>query len=252
MIATVARGLSVNTVSIHVAGLRHAHRMAGVPCPTDDGFRAVMSGIRREHVHTPAAKAALTLPQLSSIVAGLKPSPRGVRNNALFVVGFASALRRSELSALDVRDVRLVAEGLEITIRRSKTDQRGDGRVIGIWPGRTEATCPVRTMQKWLSLRGLEPGPLFCQIVGKRILTDSVWSGEGMSRALKRATGSIGLDLKRYGGHSLRAGCITAAVKGGASVLAIMQRSGHRNVQTVYRYVRSATVFDVNPLKDVL
>ncbi len=209
--------------------------------------------MKREMRRYPYAKAALTLDQLKRILSELGSSTQhDVRTRALWLVGFASGMRRSELSALDIADVSITDEGLRLQLRRSKGDQFGEGRHIGIWAAKEIGFCPVDAMQQWLALRGTAPGTLFCKATTASVLHHRTFTGQGMHKALQRAVASVGANPVRYGAHSLRAGFVTASVQAGASVVSIMQRTGHKSVQMLQRYVRPASVFDVDPFANVL
>jgi integrase len=177
----------------------------------------------------------------------------GARDRALLLLGFASSLRRSELAALQVSDVEEVRQGLVVRLARSKTDQTGAGRELGVHRGSHGVTCPVRALVRWLVERGRWPGPLFCTVDSRRgAVLHRAMTGASIATAIKAACVRAGLDPSRYAGHSLRAGCATAASANGASELAIMGRTGHRSVAMVGRYVRHGSLFAVDPLEGVL
>jgi integrase len=170
-----------------------------------------------------------------------------VRDRALLLVGFAGGMRRSEVVALDVDDVEFRRKGMLIRIRRSKTDQEGKGREIGIFAGSRAQSCPVRAMKAWLYMRGKHDGPLFTgRKEGSRLVVAVV------SLVVKRCVKLLGLDPRGYGAHSLRAGFVTAAAEAGMPETLIMQRTGHKSVQTVAKYVRPATAFSVDALARAL
>lgn len=170
----------------------------------------------------------------------------------MVLLGFASACRRSELAALDLADVSQVREGLVLRIVRSKTDQSGRGAELGVPRGGRAATCPVRVLQAWLVERGGWPGPLFCSFTAGGGVTRGRLSGDAVALIVKGACVRAGLDPGRYSGHSLRAGCATAASANGAPELAIMARTRHRSVAMLGRYVRHASLFATDPLRGVL
>jgi integrase len=159
-------------------------------------------------------------------------------------------MRRSELSSLDVTDLAFVDQGVDVLIRRSKTDQEGHGRTIGIPKGRNPETCPVMALRRWLSLAELaQAGPLFPRIVPNgppatrrrnpigRPATGRL-SPQGIARVVQRAVARIGLDPKDFAGHSLRSGFATEAAAQGASERAIMRQTGHKSLEMVRRYIR--------------
>ena len=236
----------VSTVARRLAAVQDAHRAARAGDFRGARFiRELMAGARRSRGVAVSSKAALSVADLRAVCSRLMRfrSARAVRDRAMLAFGFSLAARRSELVALDLADLRFVARGVVVTIRRSKTDQEGRGRVVGIFHGSKPSTDPVRALRAWLFLRGRRPGPLFPgRGPGGRLLPAAV------SQILKRNVLAIGLDPAAYGAHSLRAGFVTAAAELGVPESLIMQRTGHRSVQTVTRYVRPASVFAVDVL----
>jgi integrase len=206
-----------------------------------------LKGIRRTRGTAQTGKLPLFTDQLREMVAALPPDLQGIRDRALLLVGFAGGFRRSELAALTVECVAAETEGLVITLRRSKTDQEGQGRRVALPFGANARTCPVAAIRQWLEAAGIRSGAVFREIdrhgkVGARPLhRDSV------GLIVKRAAARIGLDPSRYAGHSLRAGLATQAWLNGATELAIMRQTGHRSLDTVRKYIRDASLFRGNP-----
>jgi site-specific recombinase XerD len=168
------------------------------------------------------------------MVVTLDASLAGVRDRALLLLGFAGAFRRSELVALDVADLSFTARGVEVTIRRSKTDQEGAGRVVAIPLGSQAETCPVRSLRAWLEAAGIEAGSIFRAVnrwgrVGGRLADRDV------ACTVKRAAERAGLDPAAFSGHSLRAGLATSAALAGKSDRAIMATTGHKSRAMVDR-----------------
>jgi integrase len=188
------------------------------------------------------------------MIAKQPKSDVGVRNKAILLFGFASAMRRSELSALDVDDIDILKKGVRVQIGRSKTDQEGKGRTIGIFRSAKVRSCPVAALEKWLSIRGHKKGPLFTNLSNSAPKTKEPQrlGGRGIWKVVKGAVDSIGLDAERYAPHSLRAGCITAAIEGGTAESIIMTLTGHRSIASVARYVRPANMWKHNPLRKAL
>jgi integrase len=255
--AAQLESLSTATVNRRITAIRADHAEKGLPPPPLDEARAVIRGARREKGSISKAKSALTVEELRRISAEFlqKGTPIATRDRALLVFGFASGMRRGELSALDLRDVTTTTQGLSVTIRRSKTDAYHAGRTIGLFRGGRRETCPVRALAAWLRIRGTTPGPLFCQFDPRSARPReplSRLSGESIGDTVQRAAAMIGLDPRRYGGHSLRAGMVTAALQHGASESLVMRRTGHRSRETMDRYVRPATEFSADPLAKAL
>jgi integrase len=206
----------------------------------------VLKGIRRTKGTAPACKAPLLVGQLKAALGVGRGDLLGMRDRALLLIGFAGAFRRSELVGLDVADLAFTDDGLVITLRRSKTDQEGEGRKVGIPHGSKPTTCPVRVLRAWLEAAGIVTGPLFRSVnrhgkVGAVRLSD-----RAVALAVKRAAESAGLDASTFSGHSLRAGLATSAAAAGASERSIMDQTGHRSVQMVRRYIRDGSLFRDN------
>jgi integrase len=210
-------------------------------------------GIRRTFGVAPVRKAPLRAADIRALVATLDTSQLGgIRDRALLVVGFAGAFRRSELVALDVADVAETADDLVVTIRRSKTDQEGEGASIGLPFASDPATCPVRTLRAWLDAAGIESGAIFRHVDRHGRLLGARISGRAAAERVKRACQAAGLEARRYGGHSLRAGLITSAIEGGATEHRTMRHSRHRSVHVFRTYVRDLNLLDgSNPVARV-
>jgi len=238
---------AVATLEKYLAAIGEAHRLAGVAVPSRSReVRTVMKGIRRTHGVAQNGKAPLLVAHLRRISSALPAGPLGTRDRALLLVGFAGALRRSELVGLDRGDLKLTDDGLILYLRRSKTDQQQAGRIVGIPYGSTPPTCPVRAAREWLLQLPSEEEPAFVPVdrhgrLGRRRL-----SGWAVGQVVKRSVELIGLKQDDFGGHSLRAGLATEAARAGAGEIAIMRQTGHRSVTTLKQYVRLGSLFSNN------
>jgi len=240
--------LAVATLQRRLVAIARAHQLAGHESPTSsEGVRAVLKGIRRQKSVAQRRVAPLTVPVLRQVLVHLPDSLLGVRDRALLLLGFAGALRRSELVELDVADLQEVDEGLVLRLRRSKTDQEGAGTIKGIPLGEHAATCPVRAVAAWLKLSGVQEGPLFCPIDRHGTLRRKRLNGGDVAAIIKRSVAAAGFDPDRYSGHSLRAGLATAAAKAGASSFEIRRQTGHKSDRMLERYIRDGSLFDTNP-----
>ncbi len=258
-----AGALKVPTLGRRLAAIRAAHLYAGHPLDlSEHGFREVWAGIRREHATRPSKKRALVTADLRRIVSALPDNLIGTRDRALLLVGFASALRRSELASLVVGDgpghhVSFTDDGLLIELGRSKSDQEGKGAVIAVPFGSQVTTCPIRSLRAWLAEAGIEQGPVFRPITRHgRIGTDAM-TGHGIALAVKRAVYRAELatghseaeamaSAATVAGHSLRAGFVTAADAAGAPISKIMEQARHARFETTRGYVREADAFRDN------
>jgi site-specific recombinase XerD len=245
-------GRKVSTISRALASISEGHKAAGHDSPRSAVVvRKTLQAIRRRLGVAPAQKAPILAEQLRTMVAGLGSDLQGLRDRALLLVGFSGAFRRSELVALNVEDLTIDDEGLRVTLRRSKTDQEGEGRQVGIPYGSTAKTCPVRALKAWLEAAKIDRGPVFRGVL-RGAAGDRRASDKAVARAVKRAARRAGLDPSSFAGHSLRAGLATTAAKAGKSERAIMKQTGHRSVAMVRRYIRDAELFSDNAAAGLL
>lgn len=243
----VESGCSISTVELDGSAVNAAHEAMGLESPTRDrAVRRVMRGIRRMKGTRPKQKSPVSVRQLRQMVGDLPETARGARDHLVLVLGFASALRRSELAGLTVEDVEEVEEGLRVVLRRSKTDQEGRGRTIGIPYGSHPSTCPVRVLRRWLALSGITEGPLLRTVDASDRIGTEVMSDRAVARCVQRAARRVGLDPAKVGGHSLRAGFATEAARAGASERSIAKQTGHRSMTVLRGYIREGTLFDDN------
>ena len=238
-------GLSVATLGQALAAIAEVHKRSGHPSPrTLPKVREVWKGIRRRLGTAPRRRVApVIVDELRQLAEVLDETRIGRRDRALLTIGFAAALRRSELVALDVEDLRFTADGLEILVRKSKTDQEGEGALVGVPFGSDLATCPVRSLRTWLADVALEEGAVFRAVSRHGRLGERL-SDRDVARIVKRTALRAGLDPAPYAGHSLRAGLATSAAKAGKRDRAIMKQGRWRSRAMVDRYVRDATLID--------
>ncbi|PYT10206.1 MAG: hypothetical protein DMG59_29300, partial [Acidobacteria bacterium] len=143
---------------------------------------------------------------------------------------------------LDITDLDFSRDGLTVTLRRSKTDQDGQSRKIGVPYGSNPETCPVRVLQSWLEQADIRGGPVFRSINRQGQMQSGGLSPVDVARVVKKLAQRAGLDPAKFAGHSLRAGHATAAAIWGASERSIMNQTGHRSVQMVHRYSRDGSL----------
>ena len=148
-------------------------------------------------------------------------------------------------------DVAQVDAGTLLTVRRSKTDQEGEGRQVGVPYGSRRETCPVRSLRHWLELSDISDGPIFRPVGKGGSVGESRLSDRSIALIVQRAAKRAGLDPAAFSGHSLRAGLATAAAAAGVSEHDIARTTGHRSIAVLRRYVRTATVFERNAAASV-
>lgn len=236
-----------STLTRRISAISQAHQLAGLKSPTHAAaVRALMAGIRRAKGTAPAAKAAALTQDIRAMVGTLPSGLLGVRDRALLLVGFAGAFRRSELVGLNMEDVEFTADGLVVILRRSKTDQEGEGRKVGIPYGSNPETCPVRSLRAWIEASGITAGPIFRSVTRHSQLQAERLSDRAVALVVKRSAKAAGMEAAKYAGHSLRAGLATSAAIAGVSERSIMNQTGHRSTAMVRRYIRDGSLFREN------
>jgi integrase len=209
-----------------------------------------MRGIRRNHGRPQRRVAAAVKADILAMVATLGEGLKDHRDRAL-LIGFAGALRRSELCAIDCADIERVPQGIVITLNRSKTDQTGQGRKIGI-PYARGVACPVRALDAWLSASGIGAGPVFRSVTRHGRIGTYRLCDKAVASVMKELAQAAGLDASRYSGHSLRAGLATSAAAVGVSSWKIREQTGHASDAMLQRYIRSGELFIDNAAGAIL
>jgi integrase len=243
-VADLAKGAKPATIDLRLAAISAAHRAAGHDTPTkEEVVRLVRRGVRRTLGTAQRQVRPLTVPDLRVMLEGVGTGPAGCRDRALLLLGFAGALRRSELVSLDVADVTEGSDGLTVRLRRSKTDQEGAGRTVGIPFGSNPVTCPVRAWLAWRETSGTTEGPAFCPVDRHGHIGTTRLSGNAVALVLKRHAARVGLDTDEVAGHSLRAGLATSAAAAGVPERVIAEQTGHRSIAMLRRYIREGSLF---------
>ena len=251
-LTALADALKPSTLGRRLATISQVHQAAGHDTPTSAApVRLVWAGIRRAKGTDQHGKAPAVTAEMRRMVDTLDDRLIGVRDRALLLLGFAGAFRRSELVGLDIKDVQAGHDGLTVHIRKSKTDQEGQGRKVGIPYGSHPHTCPVRAIAAWREKSGLAEGALFRPVNRHGKMQPGRLSDRAVALIVKRAAEAAGLDPTKYAGHSLRAGLATSAAQAGVSERSIMAQTGHKSVMVARRYIRDGSLFRDNAAAQV-
>jgi len=249
-IADRASTLASGTIGRRLTSITKAHQGAGhsdSPATTNHFIVGeTLKGIRRTIGTAQHGKAPLLSADIRRIVAARREDLLGVRDAALVLVGFAGGFRRSELAGIHLCDLKFSTDGVVVTVRKSKTDQEGAGREVGLPFGSSIATCPVRALCQWLDRSGIREGPVFRFVGRYGHVSRRGLHSDSIGKLLKRAAGRAGLKVEELGGHSLRAGCVTQAAMNGVREFVIMRQTGHKTIATLRRYIRSGEIFREN------
>lgn len=243
-LADKAGTVKVSTLRRHLATISKAHQVAGFPNPCrETAVRDTVSGLRRTYGTMPDEAPGLLADHLGQTLDTLGTDPLSVRDGALLLVGWCAGLRRSELCALTWGDLTPDPDGLVLTLRRSKTDQQGEGRQVGLARNNNPARCPVVALDRWRSVVEslTEPGtdltglPVFVTITRWGKMRTKPLTGQSVALVIKNRTGQAGLPVQ-YRGHSLRKGLVQSAHLAGVSDSAVMATTGHHSVTMLRRY----------------
>ena len=171
-----------------------------------------------------------------------------LRDRSIILIGFSGGFRRNEIVSLDYEDLDFVEEGLKIQIRKSKTDQFGEGLVKALPYFDNSQYCPVISLKKWLELSKITSGSVFRRFVKGSKLSENRLTDQTVALLIKEYLQLAGIDNKNYSGHSLRSGFATSAAESGAEERNIMAMTGHKSTEMVRRYIREANLFKNNAL----
>ncbi len=232
-----------STLKRRLASISVIHRLSGHYIDTKHPMITEnLMGIKRVKGSYQKAKKPILINDLKLIINAIdkdQKEERRVKNRALILVGFAGGFRRSELVAIQFEDIDFVAEGVKIFIKRSKTDQSGEGMTKGIPYFSNSNYCPVISLKNWIEISNIKSGKIFDL------------SDKSVALTIKKYTAIAGLDSKKYSGHSLRSGFATSAADLGAEERSIMAMTGHKTSQMVRRYIQEANIFKNNALNKI-
>jgi len=174
-----------------------------------------------------------------------------LRDRSIILIGFSGGFRRNEIVSLDFDDLDFVSEGLKINLKRSKTDQYGEGVAKGLPYFDNLQYCPVISLKKWIDISNIDKGPLFRRFSKGSKLTENRLTDQTVALLIKKYLKLAGIESKNYSGHSLRSGFATSAAQSGAEERSIMAMTGHKSTEMVRRYIKEANLFKNNALKNI-
>ncbi|MCY0896422.1 MAG: site-specific integrase [Alicyclobacillaceae bacterium] len=247
--ALAEAGAKTSTIVRRLSSLSLAHQAKQWETPTRSLLvRTVWRGIRREHGIAAEPKQPILTDELRKMIDAIDTTTlRGLRDQALLLIGFAGAFRRSELVALRWEDVEFREDGVVMTIPQSKTDQEGEGQRIAIVRGQQASTCPVTALQTWLDEAFIVDGPIFRKVNKSDNVEPRALTAQSVALIVKRYAQKVGLDPDQFAGHSLRAGFATQAAVNGVLERDIMRQTRHKSLVTLRRYIREGSLFRDNP-----
>ncbi len=241
----LAARVRVSTLRRHLAAISGQHKRRGLESPcAHPVVREIIAGIARSKGTAVTKKDALTLEPLQRLLAAIDDDDVAAwRDRAILLLGFAAALRRSEIAALRVEDLRFVRRGLLVRIVRSKTDQTRQGTQVAIPTTKNSALCAVYTVRQYLQTARITRGPLFRSLTFARQLTDREIDGRDVANLVRRLVKRAGL-AGNFSAHSLRAGFATAAARAKVPLDAIARTTRHKSLPVLMGYIRPTEAFD--------
>ena len=214
-----------------------------------------LMGIKRKKGSIQTGKKPILINHLKQIINVIDEQKiekiKKLRNRTLILIGFGGGFRRTELISIDHEDLDFVEEGVKITLRKSKTDQFGEGLVKGLPYFSNDKYCPVTSLKNWINLSKIKTGPLFRRFAKGSILTNHRLTDQSVVLIIKSCLKLAGIENENFSGHSLRSGFATVAAESGADERSIMAMTGHKTTQMVRRYIREANIFKNNALNKI-
>ena len=214
-----------------------------------------LMGIKRTKGSIQRGKKPILINHLKAIINVINEEKieeiKKIRDKAIILVGFGGGFRRTELVSIDYEDLEFVPEGVKITLRRSKTDQFGEGMTKGLPYFTNETYCPVVHLKKWIKISNIKDGPVFRRFAKGCSLTSNRLTDQSVVLLIKKYLELAGIENKNYSGHSLRSGFATVSAESGADERSIMAMTGHKTTQMVRRYIKEANLFKNNALNKI-
>ena len=212
-------------------------------------------GIKRRKGTIQKSKKPILISNLKSIIDVIDQQKnediKKLRDRSIILIGFSGGFRRNEIVSLDYEDLDFVSEGLKISIKRSKTDQFGEGSKKALPYFDNSQYCPVVSLQKWIKKSNINSGPLFRRFLKGSKLSENRLTDQTVALLIKAYLQLAGIDSKNYSGHSLRSGFATSAAESGAEERSIMAMTGHKSTEMVRRYIKEANLFKNNALNKI-
>ena len=212
-------------------------------------------GIKRRKGSVQKGKKPILINYLKEIINVIdqqdKEDIKKFRDRSIILIGFSGGFRRNEIVSLDCDDLDFVPEGLKINIKRSKTDQFGEGFTKALPYFDRSQYCPVVSLKKWIAISKITSGPVFRRFVKGSKLSEKRLTDQTVALLIKEYLNLAGIDSKHYSGHSLRSGFATSAAESGAEERSIMAMTGHKSTEMVRRYIKEANLFKNNALNKI-
>ena len=250
------KDLKMSTLKRRLVSIGVIHKLKGHYLDTKHpSIIENIMGIKRRKGSVQKAKKPILINNLKAIINVIdkqnKEEIKKLRDRTIILIGFSGGFRRNEIVSLDYDDLDFVPEGLKINIRRSKTDQFGEGSIKALPYFENSEYCPVLSIKKWIEISKISNGPIFRRFLKGSKLSINRLTDQTIALLIKEYLTLAGIDSKNYSGHSLRSGFATSAAESGAEERSIMAMTGHKSTEMVRRYIKEANLFKNNALNKI-
>jgi len=247
------RDIKMSTLKRRLVSIGVIHKLKGHYLDTKHPIIIEnMMGIKRRKGSVQKGKKPLLINNLKLIINVIdqynNEDIKKFRDRSIILIGFSGGFRRNEIVSLDYDDLDFVTEGLKIKLKRSKTDQFGEGSVKGLPYFDNSVYCPVLSLKNWIEISNIDSGPLFRRFSKGSKLSNNRLTDQTVALLIKKYLQLAGIDNRNYSGHSLRSGFATSAAESGAEERSIMAMTGHKSTEMVRRYIKEANLFKNNAL----
>ena len=248
--------VKLSTIKRRLVSIGVIHKMKGHYLDTKHPVIVEnLMGIKRRKGTVQKGKKPILINELKKILKVIDEQNiqdiKKLRDKSIILIGFSGGFRRNEIVSLDYEDLDFVHEGLKITVKRSKTDQYGEGSIKALPYFEDSVYCPVTILQRWLNISKIRKGSVFRRFSKGSKLTNDRLTDQTVALLIKDYLNIAGIDSKNYSGHSLRSGFATSAAESGAEERSIMAMTGHKSTEMVRRYIKEANLFKNNALNKI-
>ena len=251
-----SKEVKVSTLKRRLVSIKMVHKLKGHYLDSKNPIIIeTLMGIKRRKGSIQRGKKPLLINSLKQIINVIDQQNKGeikkFRDRSIILIGFSGGFRRSEIVSLDYDDLDFVPEGLKVNIKRSKTDQFGEGFTKALPYFDSSQYCPVVSLKKWIDISKITTGPVFRRFVKGSKLSENRLTDQTVALLIKEYLNLVGIDSKNYSGHSLRSGFATSAAESGVEERSIMAMTGHKSTEMVRRYIKDANLFKNNALNKI-
>ena len=250
------RNIKMSTLKRRLVSIGVLHKLKGHYLDTKHpSIIENIMGIKRRKGSIQKSKKPLLINNLKKIINVIDKEKnheiKKIRDRSIILIGFSGGFRRNEIVSLDYDDLEFVQEGLKISLKRSKTDQFGEGSVKGLPYFENSKYCPVISIKKWIEISKISSGAIFRRFIKGSKLSHNRLTDQSVALLIKHYLKLAGIESRNYSGHSLRSGFATSAAESGAEERSIMAMTGHKSTEMVRRYIKEANLFKNNALNKI-